>query len=117
MHEENNVTSKPYEVWAKNKTRRTLGSRFIESLLKIGAYFQIGFLFACSILSVHEQYTFSAVALLILICLSIDAVRKYGVSGLKFDAPLGSRFYVYWAVLLFVSLVINVVVYIRFVFL
>jgi len=88
----------------------------LEWVLLVGGYIQITIMFGASVWSVYGEFLFSAIALLIIAALLIDALRKYGVSGLRYHAPLGRTFYLYLAALVSLSAFVNAVVYIRILF-
>ena len=87
----------------------------LERVLLLGGYIQITLMFGVSIWSGDGEFLFSAIALLIIVALLIDALREYGVSGLHYH-PLGRTFYIYLAALVSLSVFVNAVVYIRFLF-
>lgn len=104
-------TSEPYEKWTTVKS--SLRKRILERALVLGAYTQVTLLFGGSVWSLYGEFSFSAVAFLILVGLFIDSLRKYGISGLRYNAPLGFTFYRYQGTLVVLSALVNAAVYIR----
>lgn len=93
-----------------------LFKRILERVLVIMAWIQVTILFGLSLWSVKGEYGMALLALIIMLFLLIDDVKKYGIKNIfsmQEHVLLGSNYYLYRVVTLVISCIVNILVWVN----